>query len=93
MVTRAMPIDLPRLAHRVRFGMARFWDDVGELEARRAIWSRPWDHDALHWSGDAGAEVLHGRTLPHAGAVLTSPRGWCPSLTRTRIDGDPGEPR
>ena len=83
---------LTPLARLAVVGMARFWDDVHELEARRAILQRPWDHEALHWSAESSRIVLHGRTLPRHGAVLTTARGWCPCLTRTRIGGDSGEP-
>jgi hypothetical protein len=64
------PVALIPLAHRAALGIARFWDDVRELEARRAILQRPWDHQALHWSGPGPAALLHGRTLPRPGAVL-----------------------
>lgn len=48
---------LTALVRRAVTGIAGTWDDIAELEARRALWIRPWDHHALHWSG-AGAEAV-----------------------------------
>ena len=87
-----MLLALIPLAHCAGAGVARLWGEVGELGARRALWNRPWDHDALHWSGPAHAAVLHGRTLPRRGAVVTAGRGWCACPCKTSTDSGTGAP-
>lgn len=64
--------------------LRRIHREIGELEQRRALLTRPWEEQFLHWSRDGNGWSLHGRLVPPAHSPVRSvtPSGWCPRCTR-----------
>ena len=70
-------------------GVRRAWDDVVELDERRALLDAPWQEDVLHWSFDGERWHLHGHLLPTGRARSVTRRGWCPGLRDERPQAAP----